>query len=205
MAETIESFVAKLQSQGVDAGRQEAAQIVAAAQAQARQILAKAEADAAAKLAAAAAEAQTILARGQAELSMAARDAVLRLRDALEAAMSAVLTRGVAKTLGDDSFLAGVIRELITQYIQADLGRASLEVQTSPAVAKQLADWAMAQAASAGKAVDLKGTLAQAGFQYTLGGATVEFTAESIVAALRSLVGPQLQAVLDSATSQSGR
>ena len=51
--------------------------------------------------------------------------------------------------------------------------------------------------------MDLRGTLAGAGFEYTVAGATIEVTLDSVVETLTSLVGPELRKVLESAATDS--
>ena len=91
MAESIETFVAKLQNEGVQAGREEADKIIADAKKQAEQIVADAQDQSEKTIANANAEAENILSRGKTELSLAARDAVLRLQETLGKCLQAIL------------------------------------------------------------------------------------------------------------------
>ena len=95
MVETIESFVAKLQADGVDAGRQEAEKLRADARAEADKIIAAAKADADKILADAKTQAADLLARGKTELSLAARAAVLKLQVALALGPQAIVAQAV--------------------------------------------------------------------------------------------------------------
>ena len=83
MAESIEAFVSKLQEEGVQAGRQAAEKLRAEAQQQGDEIIRQAEIQAEEITADAKAQAESNLAKANTELKLAARDAVLRLRETL--------------------------------------------------------------------------------------------------------------------------
>jgi hypothetical protein len=51
--------------------------------------------------------------------------------------------------------------------------------------------------------MDLQGTLAAAGFEYSASGATIEVTLDSVVETLGALVGPELRRVLESAVTDT--
>lgn len=142
MAETLESFVAKLQAEGVQAGQQAAEKIRSEAQAQAKDILAQARQQAQDLLTAAQARARQDQSKAQTELQLAARDAVLRLRDGLNQALRAVLERGAKTALADTDFLGKLIHELVMAYANADLeGRSTLGVNVTSPMRQKLADW----------------------------------------------------------------
>ena len=206
MAETIESFVQKLQADGVQAGQQEAEKIRQAAKQQAAETLDQATQQAEKIIADAQTQADDLLARSRTELRLAARDAALRLRDALDRALEAVLARGAREKLGDVAFLGEVMHELIAGYAKSHLAGEGepLSLNVRPELMEKLKDWALAEIGQQrldelrGQ-FDLKGTLAAAGFEYKAGGATVEVTLDSVVLALKDLVGPSLRDLLDQA------
>ena len=74
MTETIESFVEKLKSEGVEEGKRQAEQLREDAEQQARQIISDAEKQAQKAIGDAKAEAESILFRNRTELELAARD-----------------------------------------------------------------------------------------------------------------------------------
>ena len=132
MAESIEAFVAKLQQEGVQAGRQEAEKLRADAEAQAEQIVKDAQAQAEKIISDARAEGERILSRSKADLELAARDTVLRLQEALCEALRAVISRGVEKPLSDVDFVGKALHEIITTYARADAeGRPIVELPAS--------------------------------------------------------------------------
>lgn len=206
MAETIETFVAKLQTEGVEAGRQEAKKLVAEAQRQAQQILQDATEQAEKNLAEAKAKAEADTEKAQADLRLAARDTVLRLRDTLSGLVATVLARATQEALSDGKFLRQLIHDLVLEYAKADReGRHVAQITVQPETRSQLADWILHEVAHKDGvgAVDLKGVLREAGFEYKTDGATVEVTTASVTAALQDLVGPALRQMLEEAAKNS--
>ena len=144
MAESIETFVAKLQSEGVEVGRQEADKLLANAHQEAEKIVADAKAQAEKILADARGEAGKTLMRGKTELELAARDALLRLREALSKSLEAVLQYRVRETLTDVDFLGKILHELILLYAKDEqTARGGFKVNVSSEVCQKLADWAL--------------------------------------------------------------
>ena len=209
MAESIETFVAKLQNEGVEAGRQEAQAIVADTKAESEKIVADAQSQADKIIAQAKAEAENLLSRGQTELSLAARDAVLRLQETLSKSLQAILRYHVGDALQDVNFLGKVLHELILLYAKDELAsKSGITFNVSPELQQELADWALKEIGrdrldDIGVHIDLHSTLAGAGFEYTAAGATIEVTLDSVVDTLTSLVGPELRKVLESAATDT--
>ncbi|MCP4375752.1 MAG: hypothetical protein GY794_06200 [bacterium] len=209
MAESIETFVAKLQTEGVQAGRQEAESIVADAKTEGEKIVADAQSQADKIVAQAKTEAENLLSRGQTELSLAARDAVLRLQETLCQSLQAILRHRSGETLQDVGFLGKILHELILIYAKDELSsKSGITINVSPELKQQLVDWALQEIGqdkidNIGLHMDLQGTLSAAGFEYTVAGATVEVTLDSVVETLTSLVGPELRKVLESAASDT--
>lgn len=198
MADTIESFVAKLQTEGVEAGKKKAQQLQDEASRNARQIEAEAKARAEKIIADAKAEAENNLSRGRTELQLAARDTALELRETLTAALNAVLSSQTREQLSDSEFIKTVLVEVVRAYAQSDAAGKKIQVNLTPEMKDKLAQWAQGQLSE----VDLKGTLQQAGFEYTATGATVEVTVDSVVESLSSLVSPKLRKVLEEAMAK---
>jgi vacuolar-type H+-ATPase subunit E/Vma4 len=209
MAESIETFVAKLQSEGVDAGRQEADAILATAKTEAEKILADANGESDKIIAQAKTDAENLLSRGKTELSLAARDAVLALQETLSKSLQAILRYHTGETLADVDFLGKVLHELILLYAGDELAsKSGVTFNVSSELRQKLADWALKEIGqdrldNIGVHMDLKGTLAGAGFEYSAAGATVEVTLDSVVETLTSLVGPELRKVLESAATDT--
>ena len=205
MGQTIQAFVDKIRTEGIQAGQKQADDLLAEARQQAERILAQAEQDKDKMLADAGDQAQRTLARGRTELELAARDAAGRLRDALGRAIQAVIAAGVKAKLEDETFVAQALHEIITQYGKAEFeDKRTLEINVPQEMRQKLIDWALAHigADKLGPehvTFDLQGALGQAGFEYNATGATVEVTVESVVEVLGSLVAPALREILDKA------
>ena len=202
MADTIEAFVARLQAEGVEAGRREAAKLVEEAGKKADGLVQAAEARAAKIVADAEVQAQATLAKGKTELQLAARDAVLALRERLGRILRAVLLRKAREALSDANFLKPLIHDALVEYAKADSeGKDLVKVTVPPEFHSQLAEWLVREVmhrSDVGQ-IDLKGTLAEAGFEYEIAGKNVEVTAGSVVEMLSEMVGPALRELLDEA------
>jgi len=205
MAESIESFVAKLQAEGVQAGKQQADKIRAEAEKQAQQIIAEAEKQAQKIIADAKAQAENLRARTDSDLQLACRDAILRLQEKLAQTVQAVLSRAVERQLSDVQFIGNLLTEIIRTYTQSDTHRdGPISINVSPDMRDQLVDWAIQQMGreavdSAHESIDLKGTLAEAGFEYRVSDGTVEFTTSSVVEVLMDMAEPSLREMLNKA------
>jgi len=207
MADSIESFVTKLQNEGVEAGKQQAEAIRSEAQQEADRIVQEAQEQARRITQEADQQARETRQRAQTDLELAARDTVLRLRDTLGRALRAVLVTGAEQPMRDPEFLKGLIRDVVMQYARADReGQVGIHVNVGEDIQGQLADWCRAQLApeahGAGIQVDLRGTLREAGFEYEVEGANVEVTRQSVVEVLSDLVSPRLREIVEKATSE---
>ena len=207
MGQTIQAFVDKIRTEGIQAGQKEADDLLAQTRQQAEQIVAQAEKDRDKILADANAQAASTLARGRTELELAARDATGKLRDALGRAVQAVIAAGAKAKLEDQAFVGQALHEIITQYAKDELcGRKTFQIDVPEQMRQKLVDWALAHIGQSTPgpehiAIDLKGTLAQAGFEYNATGATVEVTVDSVVEVLSALVSPAIREILDKAIS----
>jgi V/A-type H+-transporting ATPase subunit E len=209
MADTIESFVSKLQQEGVEAGRAEAEKLKADAQAQADEILADAKKQAEKIVADANKEAEAIVSRGKTDLQLAARDTVAQLRSTLSDCMTAVLAEGAKEKLTDLDFLGKVMHEIVRLYAEADkAGKTNITLDVPAEHHQQLKEWAFSELKSTFEGethphLDFKGRLQQAGFEYEVDGGKVEVTLESMVATLSGMVTPALREVLQKAAQDS--
>jgi len=208
MSETIESFVNKLQTEGIQAGEKQADKLRAEAQVQADKILADAHNQAERIIADANAQAKSVLQRGQTELKLAARDTALRLREALQRALKAVLAHKVQEALADTNLIGTLLHEIVLSYAK-DLKqhREVMTINIPPDKREQLKQWALREIGE--QTVEgLRGTfqlqtsLAEAGFEYTISGRTVEVTTDSVTAALSDLLSPALGELLAQAMSE---
>ena len=205
MADTIESFVAKLQAEGVDAGKAEAEKLRADAAAEAERTVANAKAQADKIIADAQADAGNLLARGKTELQLAARDTSLKLHNALNRGLQAIVAQGVREPMTDPAFLGKLLHEVVLLYakeLQANTD--VMRINVPEKLRNDLTDWALheiGQAAMDGMrgVIDMKTTLADAGLEYTVAGATVEITPDSVTQSLADILSPALRDVLNQA------
>ncbi len=208
MAETIESFVSKLQADGVEAGRQEADRIRDEARKEAEKIVADAREQAGKIVADAKEQAEKELERSRTELRLAARDAMGRLRSTLGEAIRSVLATSAENTLQDVEFVQGLVRDLVLQYAKSDTGETEeIDVHLSAEACEKLADAAIRDLREAGDQagahVNLHATLQRAGFEYRVDDATVEVTVESVVDLLSGMVSPRLREIVRAAAEQN--
>lgn len=204
-SQSIESFVARLQAEGVEAGRQQAQKLIDQARAEAERVLADAKRQAEQIVADANRIGESTLERARTELALATRDAVLALGQTLNRVLNAVLSAGVAEALNDESVLKDVLRELVETYARADIENGDLDIRLNPQMLSRLADWAIAQMRGREKgrlSVELTDGLKGAGFEYTFAGSTVEVTVGSVVELLSGMVTPKLAEVIRQATEK---
>jgi V/A-type H+-transporting ATPase subunit E len=201
MAEnTIESFVTKLQEEGIAAGKLAADQLRAEAQKQADNTLEEAKKQAAKILADAETEAKNILARSKSELELATRDIILKLRATLENILKEMILGKVRQELSSETFLKEILQQLVSLYAQSDLdSEKRLQLDVSKDLQGKLTEWAKNILKEANLNVDINGTLASAGFEYQFSGGTVEVTPESAAQALCELIAPGMRDMVNQA------
>jgi len=202
MPESIESFVKKLQSEGVAAGQEAAEKIKNEARLEAEKILAEAGAEAEKILAEAKSEVDRRISRAKTELDLVVRDVFLKLRESVDRALSTLLTRRIEKTMSDPDYLAGVIREIVTAYARADAGQQSpIEINLPREMQDRLKDNVFQDLFENLKddqdRMKLRAGLDGAGFEYRIHGATIEVSPDSLSAVISEMVGPALREILD--------
>jgi len=206
MAETIESFVTKLRTEGIQQGKQEAQQIKEEARKEADSLLAEAKAQADKIIADANSEAKGIISRSRTELELASRDAILKLQESLEKALQAVLLGPVEGNLNDDAFLKELIQSIMDRFLSAAIDSyAPVKINITPEMNKKLANWAINELRNSSQKIgglDLHDNLRQAGFEFNMHGATIEVTRDSVLETLMNLVGPHLRDVLSSSMGE---
>jgi len=204
MVDTIESFVERLQQEGVEAGRNEARKIIEEARAEAERILNEAREQARRIDSEARAEAERTLRQGREELDLAGRDVVLRLREVMGQCLEAVLQQAAEKALRDEVFLKRLLHDIIVEYARRDAeGDRTIDINLSEDMAEALSGWAIREMTAEGGQravpIDLHARLRSAGFEYAVSGGKVEVTPESVGAALSRMVAPRLREVIDRA------
>ncbi len=201
MADTIKSFIDKLQADGVQAGKQAAEDIRTEADQKAKSIIAEANSKAESIIAEAKSEADSVKSRTATELNLAARDTVIKLQETLNGAIQAVLTVAVREQLADPELLGKILHDIVLQYVRADAdGRTTVTINVSPEMRDKLVGWALKMLHEGPEelrgSVDLHGSLAGAGFEYGVSGGTVEVTVASVVETLSEMVSPAVRELL---------
>jgi len=207
MADSIESFVEKLQAEGVQAGQAQARKLVDDARGEAEKIVADAKAQAEDIRAQADEDAAATIARGTEELKLAARDAMGRLKATVTACLDALLKQSTEQALKDDQFFVSLLREIALQYARKDAERElPITINVDEQMLGAATHWAVAEMAAQGddhQRLDLKGTLATAGFEYGVIDGMIEVTPESIAAVLGEMIGPRLEEIIDAAAADN--
>jgi V/A-type H+-transporting ATPase subunit E len=207
MPNNIESFVKTLESEGVDAGRKAAQKIEDDARAQAKEIIAESKAKAEQIIKDANAEAEKIKARMNSSLELAARDALLMLRQKLSEQLRNLLQLNVEKTLSSEETLVNVLREVIPAYARADAEqKQTAEIRVSENLKSRLLESTLRELQHSLKEkkveIDVKYNLAKEGFEYRIEGSTVEVSTESVTALLAEMIDPDLRQFLEKAAEK---
>lgn len=204
MPGNIESFVKTLESEGVDAGRKAAQKIEDDARTQAKEIIAESKAKAEQIIKEANAEAEKIKTRMNSSLELAARDAILMLRQKLSEQLRNLLQLNVEKTLNNEETLVNVLREVIPAYARADARqKQNAEISVSETLKSRLIESTLRELQHSLKEknveIDVKYNLAKAGFEFKIEGSTVEVSTESVTALLAEMIDPDLRQFLEKA------
>lgn len=202
MTDTIESFVSKLQAQGVQTGREAAQKLQDAAEVRSQQIIADAEKRAREIIAEAQKQGESLLLRSQTELDLAARDTTAKLRSSLSNTLNKLLAAAAGVTLSDPKVLGTILHDIVVRYVEADIkGKDLIKINVSADLRQKLVDWAIKELGRDAVErrrghIELTGNLKQAGFEYSVHDGTIEVTPESVVATLSDIVTPALRDIL---------
>lgn len=210
MPESIESFVKKLQSEGVEAGKDAAEKIKKDARREAEKILADAKADAEKIVAKAESDAKQMLSHAQGKLELAVRDAILKLGESLGRVLSVMLAGRVEQKLCEPDYFGEIMREVIMAYAKADAGHAPrIEINISQKMRDKLNDNALEDLfrnlQGNRDKLALKSTFSKAGFEYKIHGATVEVSPDSVSELLSEMVNPDFQEIIGKVVAKMGK
>jgi V/A-type H+-transporting ATPase subunit E len=190
MMENLDALLSKIRTEGVDAAKQEAADIVAKAKAEAADIVAKAKAEATAMTTQAQADAQRMAMGAEATIRQAARDVLLKLGQDVTALLEQTLGGAVDETLKSATIIEKVVVDAIAAY------QSSGEVTI--AAAETVVAALKAKLAKKKDVTVVTDAQIGSGFRVRLAGGRVEhdFTGDSVTAALAALLRPQLAKLL---------
>ncbi len=124
----VEALLSRLRQEGVEAGRNEAERIVEEARSQAQEILREAREQAGAVVETAKSESEKLAASGTEALEMAARDAVLGLKQRLLGQFCTAVRRLVFVQLQDEAFLKELILQVAGRVREDAAGARSVEI-----------------------------------------------------------------------------
>lgn len=134
----VDGLIQRLQAEGIEAGRKEAERIVATAHAEADLTRAEARSEADALLGSARAETERQAAAARGALDLALRDAVLLMRESIEAHLRTFLLRRARAWLDNEEWLRSLAFEAA---VAAAAGRAAeVELPESPKLDATLRD-----------------------------------------------------------------
>jgi V/A-type H+-transporting ATPase subunit E len=210
MPKSIESFVKKLQSEGVEAGKDAAEKIKKDARREVEKILADAKVDAEKIVVKAESDAKRQLCRAQNELELAVRDAILKLGESLGRIMSVMLARRVEQKLCEPDYIGEIMREVIIAYAKADAEQAPrIDINISKKMHDKLNDKALEDLCrnlhGNRDKLALKSTFSKAGFEYKIHGATVEVSPDSVSELLSEMVNPDFQKIITDVVGKIGK
>lgn len=188
--ENLDALLNKIRSEGVEAAKAEAAEIVATAKAEAERIAEKAKAEAESIVSQAKAEAERSAQGAKATIRQAARDVLLKLGQDVTALLGRTLGGAVDETLKPGPLVERLVSEAVAAYLK----QGAAEIVVGP----ELANVLKARLASQGEVTVITDPQMGTGFRVRLSGGRVEhdFTGASVTAALAELLRPQLADLL---------
>jgi V/A-type H+-transporting ATPase subunit E len=190
MAEELQSLIEKINRDGVEKANAEAARIVAEANAKAAATLKEAEEKAKATEDGAKLKAEEDVKRAEKAIAQAARDAALKVKDAIASLLESLLRKDVESALADPATAAALAGDAVKELVGGG------EVSAGPKLAEAL----KAQLAAMQEfKVTLDDTLGS-GFTVKLDGGRVEhdFTGATVAAELAKRLRPDLAKLLTS-------
>ena len=116
----VQELIDRLKSDGVDEGQREAEVLIASARQQALRIVDEARREADCIVSKAKQEAQHIVEFGEADLRLASRDALLKLKKSFQQEFQQRFTRLVKHTIADESFTQQLILEVARRSVPDD-------------------------------------------------------------------------------------
>lgn len=191
----VAELIGRLKKDGVDAGEAEKRRVIEEAEQKAADIVADATAKAEQLLQSARQERERLKSQLDAELTMAARDFVLRFEARIKAqVIHPVVADPVKGVLEDAGFLKSTLRELCVRYAE---GGADIELALSPETRKQLEGFFTGElkSALAGRDLTLVDESGLIGFRISKKGESFawDFSKEAVAQELTQLVDPALR------------
>jgi V/A-type H+-transporting ATPase subunit E len=193
----VAAFARQLRQDGIEAARAEAERILAEARGQAAGILQEAGAAAEKAQGEARAEIERERRRFAAEIGMAARDAMLQVRQQIEQVVLRLLRAKIADALATDE----VVRTAVSELIRNPAPGSAWEIAFGPRIGRDLVAAAVSDLFKGREAtVALVEEFGRSGLEFrSAGGAEVlELSEESVAEAFRRMLSPELTRLIDS-------
>ena len=188
MSEDLQGLLEKINRDGVEKAEAKAAEIIADAKAKAAEIVKTAKEEAERAKAESKIAADDFAARADETVKQAARDTVLKVREAITALLEGVLAKNVEKVLADET----VAVQLAGEAVKDLTGRVEI------AAPEKLAASLKAQLAAKGEISIVTDENIYSGFSVKIDGGRVEhaFTAEVVAEELSKRLRPELARLL---------
>ncbi len=199
MPTNLETFVKTLESEGVDAGKKAAQKIEAEAHRNAEQIIAEAKVQAEQIIGKANSEAKTIKSRMDSSLELAARDAVLMLRQKISEQLKTLLKLNVEKALNNEETLISIVNQVIPAFAKPGVDKQTTEINVAGNLKSNLLQAALKELSNSlnnNIEINIKQNLSKAGFEFKIEGSTIEVSTESVAEMLAEMIDPDLQKFL---------
>ncbi len=199
MAEELQSFLDRIQQEGIKSGEDEAKNIIAEARAEAGLIIKRAKIESEEALRLAEKEADQLVAHGKEALRLAARDTLLSLRHELKTKMESLFRHLAGETLSPEN-TAAIIADIITKYHAAGIESLQIEVLLTPeqcqALEADLLSRLGSRLAETARISPVPGI--SGGFQLRIAGEEIiyDFTDEALAEALSTFLSPKIVALL---------
>jgi V/A-type H+-transporting ATPase subunit E len=184
MSEDLQSLLEKINRDGVEKAKAEAARIIAEAKAKADALVKSAAEEAERAKADAKKAAEDYTARAEETIGQAARDTVLKVKASVSALLENALAKDVDRALSDEKTVTGLVADAIKGLV------GPVEVAVSPKLASAL----KAQLAAQGSVTVVTDEDIGAGFSVKTDGGRVEhtFTEDAIAAEIAKRLRPEL-------------
>ncbi|MCK8603651.1 hypothetical protein [Desulfoferrobacter suflitae] len=197
MATDVAEFARQLRQDGIDAAQSEAQKIIAEARATAEQTTTEAKLSAQKMLAEAEQEIARKFQRSEAELKLAARDIMLKLKRQIEQIVQDLLKEKTGKVLSCEQVIKSAVMEVIKSQKTGSDWELALGPSVGEPLAKAVVDEFCQSEHSQMKLVD---GFNKAGFQLKskVGSEVIEVSDDSMAEAFRRLLSPELQRILNS-------
>jgi V/A-type H+-transporting ATPase subunit E len=186
MSSELQNLLDKIQREGVDKAKADAAEITAQAKSEAAEIIKTAKDEASQEMARAKAEQEAYAQRASETIRQAARDTILEVENAVRTLLENLLTKNVTEALSSPEALKPIVIEAITNLTSGK--------EAEVVVNAKMADQLRAELAAMSNIKVVMDEMSGEGFSIKIDGGRVEhdFTSTTIATALAKRLRPAL-------------